>query len=426
MSGMAKHVEGSPISHATAARLFGSRSRSAPMSRIALLGNFLPRLCGIATFTTHVHDAMRRRFPDLSVPVYAMVDPGAHYDFPEAVVGTIRQEEPGDYRQAARSMAAQGIDLLWVQHEFGIFGGSAGIHLLELLDAVSVPVVVTLHTVLEHPNDDQRRVMAGLIERASLLIVMAERARSILTSVYGASPDRIAVIPHGVPDRPYVAPRAARRAIGLDDRKTILTFGLLSPGKGIESMIRAMPGILRRSGNAIYRIAGATHPHLVAREGEAYRDRLRALAERLGVTPHIVWDDRFLAEEDLLDLIAAADVYVTPYLNGEQITSGTLAYAAGLGKPIVSTPYIHARELLADQRGVLVDFNDAVALGDAVGDLLVDDRRRDRMARDIHAFSRAMTWAHLAERALDRFDQLGGNEGADRGVFAPKRLDHRP
>lgn len=410
MSGMARRIGPDLIGDKAAATRVdqaadGVRS-PARLSTIALLGNFLPRLCGIATFTTHVHDAMRRRFPDLSLPVYAMVDPGDHYDFPDAVVETIGQEAPRDYERAARSMAARNIDLIWVQHEFGIFGGPAGILLLELLDAVAAPIVVTLHTVLDRPNDEQRKVMEGLIDRASLLIVMADRARGILTSTYGAPPDKIAVIPHGVPDRPYVAPAAARRAIGLPDRKTILTFGLLSPGKGIETMIRAMPAILARSPDAIYRIAGATHPHLVAREGEAYRNGLKALAAQLGVSSHIVWDERFLAEDELLDLIAAADIYVTPYLNEAQITSGTLAYAAGLGKPIVSTPYIHAQELLADRRGVLVDLGSPAAFGEAVGGLLADDCRRVRMARDIHAYSRAMTWDHLAARAFERFRDL--------------------
>lgn len=398
-----------PATARIASPLFEAGSHALPdarVERIALIGNALPRLCGLATFTSHVHDALRERFPGLTVDHYAMVDPGGAYRFPATVTRTIAQEERASYRDAARAIERSGADLVWVQHEFGIFGGPAGSHLLDLLDDVSAPVAVTLHTVLDAPGTEQRRVMERLAERASLLIVMAEQARAILMRSYDVPDDRIAVIPHGVPDRAYVDPAAARHALGLEDRPTILTFGLLSPGKGIETMIEAMPAILARCPDALYSVVGATHPHLVAHEGEAYRERLQALAGELGVAHALRWHNRFLDEQALLGRIAAADVYVTPYCNPAQITSGTLAYALGLGKPIVSTPYVHAVELLAEGRGTLVGFGDVAATAVAVGALLGDDGARAARAATAYAHGRSMTWRRMAERSLAAFDGM--------------------
>lgn len=374
--------------------------RAAMPTRIALIGNALPRLCGLATFTSHVHGALADRFPQLTIDHYAMVDPGRSYRFPPSVTGTIAQEDPASYHAAAHAIEASGAELIWVQHEFGIFGGPAGALLLELLEAVSAPVVVTLHTVLERPDQDQRRVTEALARRAGLLIVMAERARMLLEQCYEVPSDRIAVIPHGVPERRYVEPAAARAELGLAPSPTVLTFGLLSPGKGIETMIAAMPAIIARCPGARYRIVGATHPHLIAHEGEAYRERLQALAAELGVAGRIDWDPRFLDEEALLDVIAAADVYVTPYGNPAQITSGTLSYAYALGKPIVSTPYVHAEELLGSGDGRLVGFGDAAALAEAVAGLLSDDETRSALAMRVHERARAMSWRRMVERTL--------------------------
>lgn len=370
--------------------------------RVALIGNFLPRLCGIATFTTHLHGALRRLRPGPLLDVYAMVDPGQRYDFSPAVSMAIDQEKRGSYRNAAWEIESSGADLIWVQHEYGIFGGPAGDYLFDLLDAVSAPVAATLHTVLEAPNPDQWRVLEKLAARASLLIVMAESGRALLERVYGVPTSKIAVVEHGVPDRIYEPPSAARKRLGLADRKTIMTFGLLSPGKGIETMVRAMPAVLDRCPEAVYRIVGNTHPHLIAREGERHREALQTLARALGVDAHLCWEDRFLDENELLDHLATADVYVTPYRDPQQITSGTLSYAAALGKPVVATPYVHATELLADGRGVLVGFDDTEAISEAVGALLADDMRRERMAARSYAYSRAFTWGRMVERVLSR------------------------
>lgn len=391
------------------------------LRRIALVGNALPRRCGLATYTSHVHDAMRARFPGIAIDHYAMVDPGGRYAFPATVRATIDQEDRAAYRTAADRIAASGADLVWVQHEFGIYGGSAGDYLLDLLEAVAAPVAVTLHTVLDAPNEDQCRVVEALAARAGVLIVMAEKAREILMRRYGVAHAKIAVIPHGAPDRAFVAPSAMRHLLGLEDRPTILTFGLLGPGKGIETMIEAMPSILEHCPDALYWIVGATHPHLIAHEGEAYRERLQALAARLGVAAALRWDARFLDEAALLDRIAAADVYVTPYGNPAQITSGTLAYAFALGKPIVSTPYVHADELLRGGLGRLVGFGDVAATADAVGSWLADDGDREQCARAVHQAARSTIWPVMAERTLARFERLIDRGAASAGQGANHR-----
>jgi glycosyltransferase involved in cell wall biosynthesis len=384
------------------------------LRRIALVGNALPRLCGLATFTSHVFDSLRTCFPELAIDHYAMVDPGGHYAFPPSVTGTVVQEDREDYRATAARIARSGAQLLWVQHEFGIYGGPAGSHLIDLLDAVDLPVAITLHTVLDRPNDDQRKVFAWLAARAGLLIVMANRAREILIDSYGVPGERIAVIPHGAPDRAYVAPAQMRARLGFEDRKTLLTFGLLSPGKGIESMIEAMPAVLGHCPEAIYRIVGATHPHLIAREGEAYREGLRAQAERLGVADHLRWEPCFLDEGALLDRIAAADVYVTPYGNPDQITSGTLAYAFALGKPIVSTPYVHAEELLGTGLGRLVGFGDVAETAGAVGTWLADDALREAFAAKVWRAGRSTIWSIMARRTVAELERLCAAAHANR------------
>lgn len=381
-------------------------------TRIALIGNFLPRLCGIATFTTHLHAALRAARNRPAVDVYAMVDPGRSYEFPAPVVMAVEQESRDGYRAAARRIEASGAELVWVQHEYGIYGGASGEFLFDLLDEVSVPVVATLHTVLKEPSAEQRRVLERLAQRASTLVVMAERARVLLRDVYGVPPAKVLVIEHGVPDRVYEAPADARRRFGAEDRTTLMTFGLLSPDKGIETMIRAMPTILGRCPDAVYRIVGATHPHLLAHEGERHRETLRRLAQELGVEKFLRWENEFLDEAELLDRLATADVYVTPSRNPQQITSGTLSYASALGKPIVATPYVHATELLADGRGILVDFDDPQALADAVIMLLTDRARAEDIASRAYAHGRELTWQRLAERALALFAPLSSGVAA--------------
>ena len=382
--------------------LFPGR-QSLPFDRLALIGNALPRLCGIATYTSHVLDALGDRYPDLDVDLYAMNDPGRSYLYSDGVTAVIRQDEIGDYLRAARMIETRGTGLVWVQHEFGIFGGPAGAHLLTLLEGLSSPIAVTLHSVLDAPNPEQRAVMDRLIRLSDRLIVMAEKGRAILASVYGVPDWQIEVIPHGVPDRPYVDPASAKPAFGLAGRQTLLTFGLLSPNKGLETMIEAMPAILADHPDATYVIAGATHPHLIAHEGERYRDGLKARAERLGVAAQVRWVEGFLDQDDLLDLIAAADLYVTPYLDLKQITSGTLSYAVALGKPVVSTPYHHAAEIVGPHNGILVEAGHAEGFAAAISTLLGDSDLRRRMAGNAYALGRSMLWPRNVEAAMAAF-----------------------
>ncbi len=370
------------------------------LDRIALIGNFLPRKCGLATFTTDTYYALRDRYPDLAVDVYAMDDRPGSYEYPPEVTHSIPQDDRIAYLDAARRIEASGAQAVWVQHEYGIYGGSAGEHLLALLDRVNVPLLITLHTILETPNSDQRRVLEALLRRATKVIVMAEKGREILMRVHGTDARKIVTIPHGVPDRPFADPASMKPAFGWADREVILTFGLLAPNKGIETMIEAMPAVAAAHPRALYVVLGATHPHLVAHEGEAYRDRLKAQAARLGVADNVRFIDGFVEQAELLDYLQAADLYVTPYSNPAQITSGTLSYAVGVGKVVVSTPYVHATEILADDHGVLVDFGDSAGFARELVDLLGNDDRRNRLARRAYARGRTMLWPCLAEAAL--------------------------
>ncbi|MDB5695108.1 MAG: glycosyl transferase family 1 [Sphingomonas bacterium] len=370
------------------------------ISKLALIGNFLPRQCGLATFTTDVFEAMRARFPDIAIDVYAMDDHPGRYAYPPEVTCAIPDQDLSAYLAAARQIEASGASAIWLQHEYGIFGGPAGEHILTLLDRTTAPVVVTLHTVLEEPNVDQRRVMEGLLRRAARVVVMAERARDLLTRIYGANPHQIVMIPHGVPDRALAEPDTLKGRFGWDGRKVVLTFGLLSPGKGIETVIEALPAVAERHPDLLYVVLGATHPNLVAHEGEAYRDRLKALADERGVADHVAFIDEFVLYDRLLDYLQAADLYCTPYKNPAQITSGTLAYAVGVGKAVVSTPYVHASEILDDDHGVLVPFDDVAGFAAEIERLLSDDAGRRALSERAYARGRTMTWPRLAEATL--------------------------
>ena len=386
-------------------RVSGQRGaeRLASLSHIALIGNSLPRRCGLATYTSHVLQALRDRFPTLAIDHYAMNDPGRIYDYPDSVTDTIRQEENDDYMNAAARIEASGAELVFVQHEFGIFGGPAGSYLLELLERLSIPIVITLHSVIDLPTVEQREVMDRLARCSSKLIVMAEKGRSILKETYGVPDRKIALIPHGVPDRPFTSPERSKGHFELDSKNVLLTFGLISPNKGIETMIEAMPAILAVHPNTQYVVAGSTHPHLVLHEGERYRMGLCDLAEQLGVSAHVSWIDKFLDEKDLLDLIAAADIYITPYLDLKQITSGALSYAVALGKPVVSTPYYHAVEIITAKNGILANPGETSAFATAVCELLANHGRRQKMARCAYALGRSMIWSRNAEATMAEF-----------------------
>ena len=375
-----------------------------PLRRIAVIGNSLPRRCGIATFTTDLHRAISNARPSLQACIVAMTDHDQTYDYPASVALQIKDDAIGEYVRAAEFLNAGRFDIVCLQHEFGIFGGEAGAHILELLSRLTMPVVTTLHTVLAKPTAVQRAVMERIVEASSKVVVMANKGHELLRSVYRVPDDKIEIIAHGIPDFPFIGPEAAKAKLGYADRSVILTFGLLSPSKGIEVMIDAMPSILKRRPDAVYVVLGATHPNLVRDKGEAYRESLMTRVRELGVEDHVVFLDQFVDQATLLEFISMCDVYVTPYLNEAQMTSGTLAYSFGLAKPVVSTPYWHARELLADGHGVLVPFGDAGAIGNEIAELLTDEPRRQAMRERAYLASRSMTWERTGERYLTTFE----------------------
>lgn len=372
-------------------------------SKVAVIGNFPPRQCGIATFTADLVNALAISEQSASVFAVAMNDTHQGYDYGSAVRFQISQTQLDDYHQAADYLNLQGVDVVSVQHEFGIYGGDAGSHLLTLLRELDAPVVTTLHTVLEHPSAAQRAVMTEIARRSERLVVMSQTGKQFLESVYQVAANKITLIPHGIPDVEYAETDFYKERFGVKDKTVLLTFGLLSPNKGLEQAIRALPQIVAMHPEVVYFILGATHPHLVKHEGEAYRLFLQKLAHSLGVEDHVVFFDQFVELGDLLTFIGAADVYLTPYGNREQIVSGTLAYALGAGKAIVSTPYWYAEELLADGRGVLTPFNDVSALGQSVNSLLADAKKTSEMRAQAYMYGRKMIWREVAARYFETF-----------------------
>jgi len=378
-----------------------ARRDRAPFGQLALVGNALPRKCGLATFTSDVADALRQRYPTMTVDHYAM-DDGSGIEYPPDI-RTINADDKADYRAAAELIEASGAEAIWLQHEYGIFGGPAGSNILELTSATDLPLIVTLHTVLDDPSEEQETVLKRLVARADRTIVMAATAADILKRRYGVSGERISVIPHGVPDRSLREPGELKPRFGWQGRKVLMTFGLIAPNKGIRHMIEAMPAIAKEHPDVLYEIVGATHPNLVRSDGECHRSMLIDLARDLGVEEHVRFVDRFVEQDELLDMLQAADIYVTPYLNMAQVTSGTLAYAVAVGKPVISTPYVHAQEILADGHGLIVPQADPDALAAAVIDLLSNEAKRHALARAAYRRGREMLWPRVVERSLAPF-----------------------
>ena len=373
--------------------------------KIAFVGDYLPRKCGIATFTHDMYASVAGRFPDAECFVVPVNDRPEGYDYPPEVRFEIEEQDLESYRRAADFLNFANTDVVCLQHEYGIYGGVAGSHILGLLRDLRMPVVTTFHTVLREPDVDQRRVLKELAALSARVVVMTERARMFLRGIYGVPEAKIDLIAHGIPDTPFVDPDLYKDQFGVGGRLVALTFGLLSPNKGIEHMLRAVPEVHESFPDFVYIVLGATHPGLVREQGERYRLSLERLARDLGISKQVIFYNRFVELKELTEFIRAADVYVTPYLNPAQITSGTLAYSFGCGKAIVSTPYWHAEELLADGRGVLVPFADSGALAREICGLLRDEPRRNAMCEQAYRLGRGMVWAHSARLYMESFQQ---------------------
>ena len=390
-----------------------------------MLGSHLPRLCGIATFTSDLSDALQGTSPEIDLFVLAMNDGEKRYAYPGRVRFELAESDLASYLRAADFLNVNTVDALCLQHEYGIFGGKAGAHVLALLRELRMPIVTTLHTILTEPNENQRAVMDELTRLSERLVVMTAHGAATLQAVHGVPSHKIDLIPHGIPSVPFDC--ANKDQLGVEGKKVLLTFGLLSPDKGIENVIEALPAILAKHPDTVYIVLGATHPHVKAQQGEMYRLGLENLAKKLGVDSAIIFHNRFVSQEELTEFLSAADIYVTPYLNKEQTTSGTLAYAMGSGRAVISTPYWHASELLADGRGVLVPWKDPGAIAEAVIDLLSDDAKRLAMRRRAADLGKEMLWPAVGRRYLQSFDQATASHTARRkSLFQAKTLFQRP
>ncbi|MBN2528653.1 MAG: glycosyltransferase family 4 protein [Deltaproteobacteria bacterium] len=395
--------------------------------RIAVLGNYLPRQCGIATFTQHLSDAICTEFPILNCSVLAMNDSGKRYAYPDRVRFEIEAAEISSYHRAADFLNVGDVDLVSVQHEYGIFGGKEGSHVLAMLRELRMPIVTTLHTVLSHPSKQQRLVMDEITRISERLVVMSVHGATLLQEVHGVSDEKIDVIPHGIPNLPDSM--RSKTQLGVEGKQVILTFGLLAPDKGIENVIDALPEILKQYPRSLYIILGVTHPHEKEKNGEAYRVMLENRAVKLGVDANVVFHNRFVSQTELNSFLSAADIYITPYLNPEQITSGTLAYALGVGKAVISTPYSYARELLAEGRGVLVPWpkDDPRGISNAVIGILGDKKQRATYRKLGAAYGQNMRWPNVARAYIRSFDKALENTALHlRASFHVQTLADRP
>jgi glycosyltransferase involved in cell wall biosynthesis len=405
--------------------------RAALPTRIAVIGNYLPRRCGIATFTKDLCDAIHAEYGVTELLALPVNDTADGYMYPERVRFELSETDLASYRQAADFLNFSNIDLVCLQHEYGIFGGRAGGHILELLRRLQMPVATTLHTVLREPNPDQREVMEEIAILSDRLIVMSQHSAQILQEVFQVPEDKIDLIPHGIPDLPFTDPSFYKDGFGTEGKQVLLTFGLLSPNKGIENVIQALPRILARHSNVAYMISGVTHPHVLRREGEQYRSCLQNMAEELGVESNVMFRNLFVSPQEMVELIGGADIYITPYKHKEQVVSGTLAYALSAGKAIVSTPYLHAMELLDDDRGVLVPFDDPAAIAAQTIRLLDNDTARHAMRKRAYLYARDMIWSRVAQKYMKSFEQIyNERQRKPRATFAAqnteKALDRLP
>ena len=409
------------------------RSQAKPSlpSRIAVIGNYLPRQCGIATFTTDLCSAIAAEYGTAHLMALPVNDTEQGYDYPARVRWSLAQNDIASYEEATRFLNFNNIDMVCLQHEYGIFGGPAGSHILHLLRGLKMPVVTTLHTVLREPDPNQLMVMEQIAELSDRVIVMSELSSQFLQEIFKVPGSKIDMVPHGVPDLPFLDPNFYKDRFGVEGKAVLLTFGLLSPNKGIENVIQALPEILSKHSNVAYMVAGATHPHILRREGDRYREYLQGLAKEMGVESQVIFHNRFVSPEEMVEFIGAADIYVTPYRHEAQVVSGTLAYALGAGKAIISTPYWHAIELLDARRGALVPFQNPAAIAQKTIELLDTPAMRHAMRKRAYLFARDMVWKSVAQGYMESFarvrsDRLEIPHVQYSARMTPKFLDHLP
>ena len=371
--------------------------------RVAFVSSAVPRRCGIATFTADLAAGVRMADPAVRIQFAAIDEPFAARTYGSTVAWRIAQEDPASYAAAARAISRSSVDVVNLQHEFGLYGvwqdGRYDDHLRVFLDACTKPTVTTFHTVPPIPEPWMLAAVRDAADRSAAIVVMSATGARLLREVYGVSKVPV-VIEHGMP---VIEPRGRRRlkrALAMEDRSVISTFGLVDPRQGLEHVVEAMPAILAQDPRALYLVIGQTHPELQKRQGESYRNSLIETARRVGVTGSLRFVNEYLTQGEIVEYLLASDVYVTPYLDPAQITSGTLAYALGAGKAIVSTPYLHASEVLADGRGILVPFRDPAAIAAAVGGILKDPVRKRALEERAYAYGRATTWPAIGAQVL--------------------------
>jgi glycosyltransferase involved in cell wall biosynthesis len=391
---------------------------------IVYVGTSVPKRCGIATFADDLGTSVSGEMGGRPYRVVAITDRAGGYDYPAEVTFEIRQNVIRDYALAAEYLNGSSAQIVSLQHEFGIYGGDAGKYLSVLLCHLKKPVITTLHTILDNPSRDYREAFEDVINCSQRLVTMSQTGARMLREIYGVPESKISVIHHGVHDVPFVDSNFYKEQFNVEGLTVLLTFGLLSPNKGIETALEALPAVVAKYPDTVYIILGATHPEVKKVYGEAYRLSLERKARDLQIVDNVVFQNRFVDLQELTEYVSCCDIYITPYLAKEQITSGTLAYAVGMGKAVVSTPYWYAEELLADSRGVLVDFGDVKGMAGALSDLIGDSVRRNRMRKLAYEYGRTMVWREVGRQYVEMFlDVLHERENLDVGsVWKQKML----
>jgi len=375
------------------------------IKKIAFIGNYIPRRCGIATFTTDLCESFASLNPSVQVFAIPVTDIEEGYDYPERVRFEIKEQDIDSYKAAADFLNLNNIDVVCLQHEFGIFGGNAGSYILALLRELKMPIVTTLHTILQNPSARHKRVIEELLDLSDYVVVMTQKAIDILQSTHKIHVSKMRLIPHGIPDVPFIDPNFYKDQYGVEGKTVLLTFGLLSPRKGIEVVLRALPKVLQEYPDVVYAVVGATHPNLLRHEGEKYRLFLQRLVDELRVSRHVIFHNRFVSPEEIKEFLVLADIYITPYLQESQIVSGTLAYSFGVGNAVISTPFWHATELLGDGRGILIPFGDSEAIRQAIIRLISNETERHTMRKNAYLFGRDMIWSNVTSKYASIFEE---------------------